>query len=628
MGRHQQLAEHQPASRLAVRVVVLIIFLVVFSATALANSKRQGTALSSLALAATFEPTKSPTFQRQSRTSTPVPRISSLSSAATIAGQTQVDANTVALYHFDSPNGNTEPNATGQVTGTGTLNGNAHVTTSGLYAGALQTDGYGSYVRTGWLGNMPRGTVEAFVDFSTACSGVGGNFTIVSAGGEYGSSLPVMSLRNNGYLDFQILTLNGWVWATSGINVCRYLVGPESGIPYPPYDVWRFHHVAGTWGERGVEIWVDGVLHGVGTTGGPPDYNNLLYACNPQLQLASGIYPYCRTPVPAPTSAATPPGDYSGSLPLYNTFLIGCDSGGSCLNGRIDEVRISNIQRTFSPLVDPTSTPPPTQTPNVVTGEFSVDANTMLLHHFNVPTCCWVYDAVSTKVGWLNGSATFIPTGKYNSGLSLNGSASYVDLGFPTESDPPQGAVEAWINLTGGSNPVVLHQGSGFGTYGEELLLGVGQASIYSGHPNFSFGIKNPQNGQWHWVDSGVPPSAFVGSWHHVAGTWGTRGVEIWIDGQLCATNTSLSSLPYGQGRAFLAGCDELGYCLQGAMDELRISRIQRSYMLAPGAAPLRLTSPITATHQLFIPAFFFAPSSPLPLCGGTSSPAAIRSIP
>jgi len=91
------------------------------------------------------------------------------------------------------------------------------------------------------------------------------------------------------------------------------------------------------------------------------------------LQLASPIYPLCQSP-----TMGLVPGAYAGGLPAYNTFLVGCDAGGWCLNGRIDEVRISNIQRTFTPIYDLPPVPPgpvtptPTPTPTGPFPDFSV----------------------------------------------------------------------------------------------------------------------------------------------------------------------------------------------------------------------------------------------------------------
>ncbi|MBI5301508.1 MAG: hypothetical protein HY868_05170 [Chloroflexi bacterium] len=274
-----------------------------------------------------------------------------------------VDPYTVALYHFDSADGNSVPDAVGLHPGT--LNGNAMLT-AGLYGNALRVDGRGSYARIGNLGYLSAGTVEAYVDFSSACPYVSSYFSILSAGNDYGSGQYAARMFVDGMLMFQIGSA-GWHHVDTGINPCRYLAGGNTGpyfYPTPvvwPYEKWRFHHLATTWGPRGIEFWVDGVLHGVSVDPLPPS-NVYTHRCNPQMQLGSAIYPLCEIP-----TIGLVPGAYAGGFGNYTTWLIGCDPAGSCFNGRIDEVRISNIQRTFSPIYDPPPTPiasvTPTRTP-------------------------------------------------------------------------------------------------------------------------------------------------------------------------------------------------------------------------------------------------------------------------
>ena len=195
--------------------------------------------------------TRTPTVAR-SRSPTATPILSpqrapqSLSAPRLLPGQPNVDEHTVALYHFDSLNGNSALDATGHYTGT--LNGNAWITSVGQYSGALQVDGSGSYVRAGHLGDLSSGTLEAFIDFSTACDATADDFTIIAAGGEFGTHQKVLSLRVQTGLAFGIFANGKWNWADSGINPCRYLAGgyPPAG-PLWPYEAWRFHHVAGTW---------------------------------------------------------------------------------------------------------------------------------------------------------------------------------------------------------------------------------------------------------------------------------------------------------------------------------------------------------------------------------------------
>ncbi len=288
--------------------------------------------------------------------------------------QPTVDANTVAMYRFDSVIGNVVPDELGLHPGT--LNGNASLT-AGLFGHALRTDGVGSYMRIGNLGALSAGTLEAYLDLSSACQYASSHFSIISAGGEYGSGQSALRMFVDGMMMFQIGNY-GWHNVDTGINPCRYLAGGDTSpyfYPTPvawPYEKWRFHHVATTWGPRGIEFWVDGVLHGVSADPLPPMYD-YTYRCNPQMQLASAIYPVCQSP-----TLGLVPGAYPGGTDNYAAWLLGCDASSSCFNGRIDEVRISNIQRTFSPIYDPTpvpggmATPTRTATPSAPLPNFSV----------------------------------------------------------------------------------------------------------------------------------------------------------------------------------------------------------------------------------------------------------------
>jgi hypothetical protein len=556
-----------------------------------------------------------------------------------LPGQPNVDEHTVALYHFDSPNGNSALDATGHYTGT--LNGNAWITSVGQYAGALQVDGSGSYVRAGHLGDLSSGTLEAFIDFSTACDATADDFTIIAAGGEFGTHQKVLSLRVQTGLAFGIFANGKWNWADSGINPCRYLAGgyPPAG-PLWPYEAWRFHHVAGTWGPRGLEIWVDGVLHGVGNDALNADIEPYPYKCNPQMQMGlppsppNDRYPLCKTPVMAPLmSTPYPPGDYTGGLPSYSTFLIGCDASGSCFRGRIDEVRVSNIQRTFEWTVVPTSTPTPTPTPERVTGEYTVDAFTFGLYHLST-LGSWksVYNEATQQYdAGLGGQADLTASGRFNAGVALNG---VVENGIGSHistshfGNPSTGTLEAWVNVSSATGQfTIFHAGGAVGVNVNRLFVGV-----HAPYNNLALGMDRGADmfsPDWVWVESNVNASRLVGSWHHVAATWGARGYELWLDGELCTSQGGFRRMPDPVDK-LLIGCNPFNTCMHGTVDEVRISTIQRIFspvalgVLPPPSANMpRFPSTPRAyglgdsPFQLFFPFVSAAPSpTPRVPCG------------
>lgn len=501
-------------------------------------------------------PTLSPTLSRVVQT-----RSARISSAG-LRDQTQVDASTVALYHFDSD----FSDATGLHTAAPV--GNAAIG-SGLYGNALVLDGAGSYVATGNVGALSQGTLEAFIDFSAACYTASEDFTLISvidAGGQ-----PVAALRVQPWLDFGIFANGQWQWVTSTINACRYLQGGITPVdPVWPYETWRFHHVAATWGPRGLELWVDGVLHGVGVHDlyyDPTVQTNLrpTYGCNPQDQLASSTYPKCDLP-----QMGLVPQAYGGGLPPYSSFLIGCGFNGTCFKGRIDEVRISNIQRTFSVSVDPASTPTPTQTPIALSGNYAVDPYTVDLFHFDSGVGSrTAFEEVGQSSVPISGRGLIVPGGRFGSAMQLDGNESY--LSVSNMGDPASGTVETWVNLAAVTGSFeVIGARSYYNSASDMLYVG---ESAKDGN-TVRFGIL--AGGDFIWADSGVDASRLVGSWHHIAGTWGPLGMQLWLDGTLCRT-TSYTGAP-GPAFTYTVGCGATGNCIQGKMDEVRFSSVQRRF--------------------------------------------------
>ncbi|MCI0478022.1 MAG: LamG domain-containing protein, partial [Anaerolineales bacterium] len=529
------------------------ILILVFVASAAATVQAPQASSSIRSVQASPSRTTSPTATGSATRVLPARTARAVVAPHAVPGQTQVDANTLALYHFDAPN-IVAVDATGNYTGT--LIGNAAILDSGLYNGVLSADGNGAYVDTGNLGNIISGTIEGFVDFQPVCNGGAANFAIFSAidGGSGQTVLYVGVDGDNANLNYPGETTNAvahlifwiyangqWHWAESGINVCRYLAGASG--PAWPYETWRFHQVAATWGSRGMEIWVDGVLHGVGVLAPNTRTEPYPYKCNPQAQLGianyppNPLYPVCRTPVAAPqTTPSPPPGDYFGTFGPYTTFRIGCDSVGKCFKGRIDEVRISNIQRTFEWTVVPTVTPTPTWTPVSSSGEYAVDAYTRALYHLNSAPGNSVLEEVSQTYKGLS-NASVVPNGKLNAGLNVNGDYSSVLLG--NHGPLIQGTIEAWVNYSSaGAMRPIMFVPKDYNSNQPLLFFGTTSAS------SVGFAVFNGAG--TYWVDSGVAASSLVGCWHHLAGTWGPRGLEIWVDGTLRQTDPSMTgTMPY-----------------------------------------------------------------------------------
>ncbi len=604
---NEERRESQGARRvrtvLQVAACALLILMFVAAATAAVDAPQAGAAAAPADRTPSLRNQSSDILRTSTPTLTPTRRASSSAwlpaSPQNIPGQPTVDANTIALYHFDSPAGTNAIDATGYYTGT--LFGNAVIADSGVYAGALQLDGNGSYVSTGQFSDpFTKGTIEAYVDFSQACIAPDVAFPIITVIGPSGT---ILKLQENVGLHFGIYANNQWQWVDSGINGCRYLEAGHSGNPNPwqnvpvlwPYEAWRFHHVAGTWGPRGMEIWVDGVLHGVGNTA--TQKFPYPYMCNPQMQESAApdfsqnvpwtpnpIYPACQTPVMAPMMPAYPPGDYVGALPSYTTFLIGYDpsiptssTSNPYFTGRIDEVRISNIQRTFSSTVDPTITPTPTWTPVSLSGEYHVDASTLALFHLNPAPPHETWEEVSQQYRVLGGQAAIVAGGRFSSGLELDGNGSYLDPG--NLGSQGAGTVEAWVRLDGSFSTQPLFKTA-------QYYNGDG-ASLFFGATSSNQLLLAISNGIGSYSVSTPLPTGLPGCWHHMAGTWGTRGLEVWIDGSLRNVNNTFSGGMVNQVFGWRVGCNFSGNCTKGTLDEVRVSSIQRTFAPA-GLRPIR----------------------------------------
>jgi len=182
---------------------------------------------------------------------------------------------------------------------------------------AGQPAGSATYLRYpgGQLLSQANGTIEFWVSLASYGTGV----SLVDQGPFYGSCAGwtfAMGVNSTGQL-------NAGAWAAFNMN---------SGTTTVPLNTWT--HVAATWGSSGAKLYINGIQVGSDTNTGMP---------------ASG---------------------FGGSV----LMRLGTHAG---FNARIDELRISNIQRTtFSTIPSGAGTATP----------YTSDSNTILLNHFNGST--------------------------------------------------------------------------------------------------------------------------------------------------------------------------------------------------------------------------------------------------
>jgi hypothetical protein len=197
------------------------------------------------------------------------------------------------------------------------------------------------------------------------------------------------------------------------------------------------------------------------------------------------------------------------------------------------------------------------------------DDPTIALYHFDGDAA----DAVGDHDGTLHGNASFAP-GHLGQALQLDGNGSYARIGN-VHQDPPrdtsQGSVEMWVQLAENPSGHVALMVAGR-EYGEEFDDGffLGKHTFYS--ENLVFMIWAGLPAGWQPADSGIPMDDFVGVWRHVRGTWGPRGVELWVDGELRGTNPFTGGLSNPGYSTILIGTNSWRWDMAGLIDEVRIT--------------------------------------------------------
>jgi serine/threonine protein kinase/formylglycine-generating enzyme required for sulfatase activity len=216
---------------------------------------------------------------------------------------------------------------------------------------------------------------------------------------------------------------------------------------------------------------------------------------------------------------------------------------------------------------------------------YAVDEHTVALYHFDDDA----KDAVGKHDGTLHGSPKFVP-GRFGNAVQFSGAGDCIRLGNvhkAPERRSDQGTVEMWVRLdTRQSVLVLLSCGADIES---QSSLGGARRGVSLCLPSargktLGLSVWDPRSRNWRVALSSVDPATLVGTWHHLAGTWGPRGVEVWIDGQLQGQNPFKGGLD-PEYQAALVDTNALGYHAFATIDELRISDVQRSFSEPPSSA-------------------------------------------
>ena len=154
--------------------------------------------------------------------------------------------------------------------------------------------------------------------------------------------------------------------------------------------------------------------------------------------------------------------------------------------------------------------------------------------------------------------------------LSLDGTDDYAAPLSPNVSGMNDGTIEFWFapNSWTTTNSV-WNGGNGHpGINGDWVKIG--SHSPTAGNQNLVFGVYA---GSWRWSNSGVLPGS--GVWRHVAATWSSSGLKIYLDGVLLNTNNYSGGIP--NYATELIGTSSWGSFFNGYVDEVRIWNFERS---------------------------------------------------
>jgi len=322
-------------------------------------------------------------------------------------------------------------------------------------------------------------------------------------------------------------------------KLCYFIVLPWSNVICTPQNSWeadRPYHLAFTWGSRGMELWVDGIL------------------------------------VNSSSSTAYPP---SGT---YSDFLLGKGQYAQ-FNGQIDEFRISTIQRTY--------TKPPSDV--TLNNSYDYDAYTIALWHFDENNGTFVNDSMDS---WdlskkSNNEPLWNDTDQKfgDSSLLFDGVDDYITNPSIFDNIPSNGTFEFWWKPDKTYNSSVddfntfLYKKNKNSPLNKMVVLWRGSDSEPYMRGKIQFLLQTDDSTIYRVTST--TNEFLAGVWYHIATTWGSDGMEIYVNGVLenSTSYTGIISDADGTKSDLFIGSNETGEeAVGGIIDEVRISTIQRDF--------------------------------------------------
>jgi hypothetical protein len=154
--------------------------------------------------------------------------------------------------------------------------------------------------------------------------------------------------------------------------------------------------------------------------------------------------------------------------------------------------------------------------------------------------------------------------------LSLDGVDDYASPLTPNVSGQNEGTIEFWFSTAGWNTSTSIWSGGNGhpGVNGDWARIGSHSTTV--GNSNLVFGVYA---GAWRWSNSGMIPDPAI--WRHLAATWNSGGLKVYLDGVLVGSNGYTGGIP--NFNTELLGASAWGSFFNGFTDEVRIWNFARS---------------------------------------------------
>lgn len=208
--------------------------------------------------------------------------------------------------------------------------------------------------------------------------------------------------------------------------------------------------------------------------------------------------------------------------------------------------------------------------------EFSADADTVVLWHFNEGTGQTVADAsgngrdltLANSIGVETPDPTWSAAGRFDAGLDYARADGDYCRGLGSNAFPTNTlSLELWYRTTSRGG-VLFNAGS--------ICCLLEWSSV---HPNagLTFGVGN--GAAWtYMVEPDAPPNNLLadGGWHYIAATYDGSTMRLYVDGQETESQAAVVTLPSPTSTYFVGGRPTNTF-IEGSIDEVRLSSSARS---------------------------------------------------